>query len=66
MELSNQAFIGAAAGPALVVTVYEGRVLLGNDQGREAAGPGQTVIVSAAGQPPALRPEHAVPGTRPR
>lgn len=51
MKLSRQAFVGAAVGAALVVVVYEGKVLLANDQGAHAASAGEAMMVRAGEAP---------------
>ena len=53
---------GAAIATALIVTVYEGRVLLANDRGQVAIGPGQTGT-AAPGTAPRATGDHATAPT---
>jgi hypothetical protein len=71
MRLDKQAYVGAAVGAAamatVLVTVYEGRVLLANEHGRTEVRAGERASVGSDGIPgPAVAAREGGPGPRPR
>src|SRR3970282_2383538 len=55
MKIPKQALIGAAVGAALVITVYEGRVLFAGGGREREVGAGQRLEAGADGAPLAAR-----------